>query len=238
LATSGSVLHVRGVLGVQWDVLRWLKLGVLVRTPGLKIKSSGAFQYEALTSTSSGTRQVFFQDTSPDFQYKIPLEAGLGAALEFGPVGFEIDVRWHDGTDTYALYSSTKTLRVVDTSTGSPVISELAFPGVQYHARQVWNGSVGGHVALSESFIISAGSYLDYSPVDPATRVFRRVDMIGFRAGVSFRIDKLTAALGFGWEHGTGSDNLVPPTGLPIPAEASDLSINTFTLLFSVSFKF
>ncbi|HEY1418589.1 MAG TPA: hypothetical protein VGF41_11820, partial [Myxococcaceae bacterium] len=185
LATSGSVLHVRGVLGVQWDVLRWLKLGVLARTPGLKIKSSGAFQYEALTSTSAGTRQVFFQDTSPDFQYKIPLEAGLGAALEFGPVGFEIDVRWHDGTNTYALYNSTKTLRVVDTSTGSPVISELAFPGVQYHARQVWNGSVGGHVVLSESFIISAGSYLDYSPVDPATRVFRRVDMIGFRAGAS-----------------------------------------------------
>jgi len=55
---------------------------------------------------------------------------------------------------------------------------------------------------------------------------------------VSFRIDKLAASVGAGWEHGTGSDNLVPPQGLPIPTEASDLSLNTFTLLFSISYKF
>ena len=237
LAASGSTLHVVGAVGVQWDPLTWLKLGALVRTPGLKILAGGSFQYEALTNTSTGTRQVFFQDTSPDFKYKMPLEAGLGAALEFGPVAIEIDVRWHDGTDTYALYSSTNTGRVTDTTTGTPVISEPAFPGVSYRARQIWNGSVGAHIALSQYFVISAGSYLDYAPVDPATPVFRRVDMIGFRAGVSFRIDKLYASLGFGWEHGTGSDDLVP-SGLPIPGEASQLSLNTFTLLFSVSYKF
>ena len=45
------------------------------------------------------------------------------------------------------------------------------------------------------------------------------------------------ASVGAGWEHGTGSDNLVPE-GLPIPAEASDLSLDTFTLLFSISYKF
>ena len=237
LAASGSTLHVRGVIGVQWDALSWLRLGVLVRSPGLKIKTSGSFQYEALSTTPSGTRQVFFQDTNPDFQYKEPLEAALGAALEFGPFAVEIDVRWHDGTDTYALYSSTQTARVVDSSSGLPVISTLAFPGVSYRARQIWNGSVGAHLALSDSFTISAGSYLDYSPVDPATPVFRRVDVIGFRAGVSFRIDKLSMSVGAGWEHGTGSDDLVPGN-LPLPGAQSQLTINTFTLLFSVSFKF
>jgi hypothetical protein len=55
---------------------------------------------------------------------------------------------------------------------------------------------------------------------------------------VAFRIDKFSAAVGAGWEHGTGSDNLIPPAGLPIPSEASDLTMDTFTLLFSVSFKF
>jgi hypothetical protein len=215
-----------------------LKLGAIVRTTGLKLTSTGSFQYEALTNGLNGSRQVFFQDTSPEFQYKVPLEAGLGAALEFGPFAIEVDVRWHDGTDTYALYTSTKNSRVVDTTSGSPVTTEAPLPAVPYRARQTWNGSVGAHFALSESFVISAGSYLDYSPVDPATHVFRRVDMVGFRAGVSFRIDKLTASVGAGWEHGTGSDNLVPATGLPIPTENSDLSLNTFTLLFSVSFKF
>jgi len=238
LAASGSVLHVRATVGAQWDALSWLKLGAVVRTTGLKFITTGSMQYESLTNGLSGSRQVFFQDTSIDFQYKLPLEAGFGAALEFGPVGLEIDVRWHDGTDTYALYSSSKAARVVDTTSGTPVVSEGTIPPIQYRARQTWNGSIGAHVALSENVVISAGSYLDYSPVDPATRVFRRVDMVGFRTGVSFRIDKLTAAIGLGWEHGTGSDNLVPSQGLPIPTEASSLTLNTFTLLFSVSFKF
>ena len=239
LAVNGSALHVVAALGVQWDPLSWLKLGALVRTPGLKIKTSGTFQYEALSTPATGTRQVFFQDKDADFQYKLPLEVALGAAFEFGPVGFEIDVRWHDGTNPYALYSSTKVGRIVDTSTGTPVISDLAFPGVSYRARQVWNGGVGAHVALSQNFVISAGSYLDYSPVDPAVGgAFRKVDVLGFRAGVSFRIDKLSMSIGAGWEHGTGSDDLVPLGSLPLPEETSELTLDTFSLLFSISFKF
>jgi hypothetical protein len=239
LAVSGSTLKLRGTVGLQWDPLSWLKLGALVRSPGLNIKSGGSFQYEGLTTFATGSRQVFFQDPGVEFQYKLPLEAGLGAALEFGPFGIEIDVRWHDGTDEYPLYASTTLGRVVDTTSGTPVTSEFAFPGVSYRARQTWNGSVGAHWAFSESFVISAGAYRDYSPVDPAVgHAFRRVDVIGFRAGVSFRIDKLTAAIGAGWEHGTGSDNLFPPAGLPVPEETADLTLNTFTILFSVSFKF
>lgn len=239
LATTGSSLHLVGTIGVQWDPFSWLKLGALVRTPGLNIKSGGSMQYEALTVTAAGTRQVFFQDPGIEFQYKLPLEAVLGVALEFGAFAIEIDVKWHNGTDTYPLYASTKTLRVVDTTTGTPVASELAFPTVPYRARQLWNGSIGAHYALSESFIISAGSYLDYSPVDPAVgHAFRKLDVVGFRAGVSFRIDKLAASVGGGWERGTGDDNLFPPAGLPVPEETSDLTLNTFTLLFSVSYKF
>jgi len=240
LAVTGSALHLRATVGVQWDPLNWLKLGALVRTAGLNIKSSGSMQYEALTVNAAGTRQAFFQDPAIAFQYKEPLEAVLGAAFEFGPFAIEIDVRWHDGTDSYPLYASTQTMRVVDTSTGVPVTTDVGIPTVPYRARQLWNGSIGAHLALSESFIISVGSYLDYSPVDPAVgHAFRKLDVLGFRAGVSFRIDKLAASVGGGWERGTGNDNLFPPAGLPVPEEsAAELTLNTFTLLFSVSYKF
>ena len=86
-------------------------------------------------------------------------------------------------------------------------------------------------------FTLSAGSYLDYSPVDPATTVFRKVDMIGFRTGVSFQIDKVSASVGVGWEHGTGSDDLFP-SNVPIPGASSTLTLDTFSLLFSFSFRF
>jgi len=101
----------------------------------------------------------------------------------------------------------------------------------------VWNGSLGLHLDLSRHFSISAGSYLDYSPADPETAVFRRVDMIGFRAGVAFVIGKLSASVGAGWEHGTGNDDLFP-TGVPIPGEAATITLDTFSLLFSISFGF
>src|SRR5262249_60376707 len=127
--------------------------------------------------------------------------------------------------------------RVLDSGGGVPDGRAYSFCGVAFRARQVWSGSVGVHFRLWDSFTISPGSCVVFSPVDPATPVFRRVDVIGFRAGVSFRIDKLSMSVGAGWEHGTGSDDLVPGT-LPLPGEKSELTLNTFTLLFSVSFKF
>jgi len=237
LSAGGSSLQVRAVAGVQWDLASWLALGATYRTPGLKIKDGGSFLYEGLTNLSVGTRHVFFQDPSADFEYRLPMEASLGAAFQFGPFGFEVDVRWHDGTHRYMLFNSQQTARVVDTTSGSVVTSELAFPGVFYRARQTWNGSLGLHLDLSKNFTISAGSYLDYSPADPETAVFRRVDLIGFRAGVAFVIGKLSASLGAGWEHGNGNDDLFP-TGVPIPGEAATITLDTFSLLFSISFGF
>jgi hypothetical protein len=238
LSAGGSTLQIQGVVGAQWDVLQWLSIGARLRSPGLKLTSKGNFLYEAITNTLTGTRHTYFLDPSAQFEYRLPLDVSLGAAVRFGPVEIEADVRFHDGTHSYTLLASQQTARIVDTTGGgAPVISSEAFPGVNYRARQVWNGSLGAHVSLSPSFIISAGSYLDYSPADPSTSVFRHVDLIGFRLGAAFKIDKLSASLGAGWEHGTGTDDLFP-SGLPIPGETSDITLDTFTLLFSVSFAF
>jgi hypothetical protein len=237
LAASGSTMHLVGVAGLQWTAFPWLELGLLVRSPGLKILSSGSFQYEAITTLASGaSRHSFFQDSSAGFEYRLPLEAALGVALQFGPVQLEIDVRWHDGTKSYQLLTSTQQGRLVDTTSGTPVVSAFPFPGVPYRAHQVWNGSFGGHVALGPSLTLSAGSYLDYSPVDPGTKVFRRIDLIGFRFGAAFQIDKLSASIGAGWEHGSSPDDLAPEG--PIPSEQGELSLSTFSLLFSISFRF
>ena len=61
--------------------------------------------------------------------------------------------------------------------------------------------------------------------------------MIGFATGISFQIDKVSASIGVGWEHGTGSDDLFPST-LPIPPYTGGLTLDTFSLLFSFSFRF
>jgi hypothetical protein len=236
LTAGGHSLALVGVAGAQWSPLPWLELGLVVRSPGLKVSSSGSLLYEAITVLAAGSRHAFIQDPSADFSYRLPLQASLGAAVKFGPVEIEFDLRWHDGTHTYTLLASSQEVRIVDTTSGVPVVTNLPLPGVSYRARQVWNGSLGGHVDVGRYFTISAGSYLDYSPADPAATVFRRVDLFGLRAGVSFQLEKVGASLGLGWEHGSASDDLAPGTALP--SQTGELSLTTLSLFFSVSFRF
>ena len=114
---------------MQWQATDWLEVGAIVRTPGLSILKSGAIQYESLSSLNAGSRQVFFQDTSAAFQYQTPWEVGVGIAFDWGPFGFEVDVRYHSGTHTYDLLSSTKSGQVVDTTSGAPVITTFTSKG-------------------------------------------------------------------------------------------------------------
>ena len=235
VAAGGSVLDVVGVIGAQWTALPWLQLGFLFRTPGLSILSTGAFNFESLTALNSGNTHVYFNDSNARFEYRTPMEISGGAAVDIGPVQFELDLRWHDGTHAYQLFSSDAQGRIVDTTSGLPVTTSFAFPGVAYRARPILNGSLGAHVSLTPAVNLSAGVYLDQSPVDILGNGFRRVDMVGFRTGVAFQLAKLGASVGVGWEHGKGVADLAPDN---VPSQHEELTLNTFTLLFSVSYKF
>jgi hypothetical protein len=233
---GGSTLDVVGVGGVQWTPVHRLRLGLLVRSPGLKVLSTGSIHYEALSTLTTGSQQVYFDDRDARFEYRSPMEVSMAAAVALGPVEVELDVRWHNGTHTYSMFSSSVEARIVDTSSEAPVVTSFAFPGIQYRARQVWNGSVGGHLALSPTVSLHAGAYLDESPVDLLGQGFRRVDMIGVRGGVGLQLGKVAASVGIGWEHGKATDDLSPDG--PIPSAHSELSLNTFTVLFSAAFRF
>jgi hypothetical protein len=236
VAAGGSTLDVDAVAGAQWSALRWLHLGLLFRSPGLKVLSTGSFVYESLATPTSGSRHISFTDPNARFEYRSPMEVVLGAAVELGPVQVEMDIRWHDGTHTYPLFSSTTEGRVVDTTSGVPVISSFGFPGVPYRARQLWNGNVGARIRLSQWVSLHGGVYLDQSPVDLLGQGFRRVDLIGFRTGVGFQADKLSASLGVGWENGKATDDLSPDG--TVASQQDQLTLNTFSVLFSLSYKF
>jgi hypothetical protein len=236
IAAGGSTLDVDGVVGAQWSALRWLQLGLVFRSPGLKVLSTGNLAYESLSTPTSGSRHVFFSDPNVRFEYRSPMELVLGAAVELGPVQVEMNIRWHNGTHTYQLFSSTTDGRVVDTTSGVPVIGSFGFPGVLYRARQLWNGNVGARIRLGRWVSLHGGVYLDQSPVDILGQGFRRVDMIGFRTGVGFQADKLSASLGVGWENGKATDDLSPDG--TVASQQDQLTLNTFSVLFSLSYKF
>jgi len=235
IALGGNTLDVVGVVGAQWTALSWLQLGLQFRTPGLKLLSTGAVDFESLTALNGGSHHVFFDDPNARFEYRTPMEVSFGAAVDVGPVELEADVRWHDGTHTYDMFSSDVSGRIVDTRSGTPVVSSFTFTGIPYRARPVLNGSFGGHVMLTQALSLSAGVYVDQSPVEILGEGFRRVDLVGFRTGVGFQVGKLGASFGVGWEHGKGIADLAPDT---VPSQHEELTLNTFTVLFSVSYRF
>lgn len=237
ITAGGSTFQIRAVLAVQWEPLSWLAVGTTVRTPGLDLVKSGTFRYESMTSIPGGTRQAFFWDTDAKFEYRLPAEIGLAMAVSFWRFAFEFDLRWHDGTHTYALFRSERPALVVEDTSGAPVTSTVPFPGIDYRAQQVWNWSFGLQLVVSPLVSLSGGMYADHSPVGLDSSVFRRIDMIGFRGGVSFRGRKLSGSVGFGWEHGKGNDSLVS-VDLPVAGEKAEITLDTFSVIASVSFRF
>jgi long-subunit fatty acid transport protein len=239
---GGNVLHLVAVVAMQWDVVPWLSLGAVVRAPGLKILTSGSLTYEAIGVRDTTSIHTYFSDPSVDFNYKQPVSASAGVAFHFGPAEIEADLRWHASAGTYDLFSSTKQYRITTVTAGQPpVVSATPFSPVVYVSRQVWNWSIGGHYRLTQSVTLNAGVYMDNSPVDTGTNVFRKVNLFGVRAGGSFQLGKLGLSVGLGWEHGTAPDDLNPDPGGgagTFPSTPGELSMTTLSLLFSVSFSF
>jgi long-subunit fatty acid transport protein len=237
---GGNVLNLVAVVATQWDVVDWLTLGAVVRTPGLKILSSGSLTYEAIGVQDTTSIHTFFADRSVDFNYKQPVSVSAGVAFHFGPAEIEGDVRWHAATGTYDLFNSTQQFRVTTVMAGQPpVVSATSFTPIPYVTRQVWNWSIGGHYRLNQAVTLNAGVYMDNSPVDTGTNVFRKVNLFGVRAGGSFQLGKLGLSIGLGWEHGSAPDNLNPDPGSgTFPSTAGELSMTTLSLLFSVSYGF
>jgi hypothetical protein len=47
VTAGGSTLDLVGVVGAQWMALRWLQLGILIRSPGLKLLTTGSLSIES-----------------------------------------------------------------------------------------------------------------------------------------------------------------------------------------------
>ena len=93
-----------------------------------------------------------------------------------------------------------------------------------------------GHVKLSPTVSLSAGAYLDQSPVGILRQGFLRVDLFGIRTGVAFQIQSVGASLGICWEHGKATEDLAPDP--IVPPQHDELTLNTISAFFSVSFRF
>jgi Outer membrane protein transport protein (OMPP1/FadL/TodX) len=236
--TDGTVYHVLGRFGAQWDIARPVTIGVILQTPGARVSGSTRLLYAAGIYTASGFDDVAFEESEAQFDYKLPFNAALGATYRFRRGVFEVDAHYYGESSQHNIFETdTQGLRTVSNS-GGTTSTLTTFQPTTNSWRHVVNIAVGGNYQLTDRLRLHAGFNSDESPVgDPATSIFRRVDLLGFSTGVSFTMSQFSGALGLGYS--TGESDVVTTfsdaTGNPV---ATTLRVRSFRVSYAVTFAF
>lgn len=234
LRASGSIYHLVLSAGAQWDVTPQLKVGALVRAPGLRLGASSLVTYESAVERPGATTSAYFRDESGAFQYMLPLELSAGVAYRLGPVQAEIDARYHRSAGQYTLYRSTHPL-IVQTQNpgGTTTTSNEPFPATQYSSRQVLNVASGARYQVGQLFTFHGGFFVSFSPIgDPAGSPFQKADLYGGTLGAAVTGEHWSYSLGFAFEYGRSS---AVQGGA---GTVTDLQWRSLTLLYALAYRF
>jgi hypothetical protein len=233
---SGSITQLRLSAGAQYQLTPEILLGANVRTPGLDLFRSGEVSYDALQHLGAGTASLAFFDPDPRFDYELPFQAAIGAAIEKERFQLEVDVLFASGSSPYDLFSSERTaLYIQDDGSGNPpIVSQVPFQDVISENKAVVNVAVGGSYALTKNKVwtLHFGFNTDFSPVGDADQYFSRVDLYGLTAGISGSVEGFTAAVGVNYQWGDASN--VPLADVL----DSDISVDSWAIIYSLAYKF
>ena len=237
--TDGNTTQLLFGGGVQYDLSPKFVLGALVVSPGLRLGGSSKIEFQNSIFSGAGSREVTFRDEDATFRYKIPLRITAGAAARLGQFELEGDLKFHAKESSYDLLASDSLANVLVTdANGIPTLSTLTFAPVVEQSRAVYNLAFGANYALSKAFRIHAGFFTDDSPIEnPATTIFRSVDLTGASAGVSFTGAHLSGSLGVSWTGGTTEDRQIGPSIGGIQTTTA-IKVSTFNLMYAFSYAF
>jgi hypothetical protein len=237
--TGGSSSQLRAIVGVQAEPTSAIRVGAMIRTPGIQFGQGGEVTLDSTLDGSALSIGASIFDPSAQFSYKLPFETAGGIAFVAKRAELEFDVQGYSSIAPHALLSSSEPITIYrDPGNGTPTIEERPFPSVITASRAIANFSLGGHVQLTESrpLTLHAGVATDRSPVAPEDQAFDRVDFVVWTVGASGSIGKLSFALGANYRKGS-SDNIVLRNLLSEPIHTS-ISVKTIGLTYAINYKF
>ena len=239
---TGSQGMLRLGLGAQYDASPSVKLGAVVRTPGVQILPGSTYAADGVVMSGGASGQISFLDSETmTFRYKLPFEAVAAVAWISSSVELEADLKWQSAVSPYAGFSSPKSvLTASEPGNGAPVvITASPFPDRTFEGKSVWNLSLGGHVALDAkgTWKLHAGFATDRSTVGPNDTFFSRVDLYSATVGVSGEAFHIGGSLGLTYQFGSSDERTVPVLG-GATATLSKYSIRNFGILYSASYRF
>ena len=239
---TGSQVELRLGLGAQVDLSKHITLGAVLRTPGVRLLSSGTFNIDVVDQRGAASEQIsFFDSTDTTFRYVLPLEAAIGGSWvsEIGEI--ELDVRAQTGHSVYDGFASTRSVvHIDDPGDGNPVTrTTIPFPGIPFASRSVVSVALGGFLNLDKvgRWKLHAGFENDPTPVASADGFFDRINMNSVTLGIGGASKHVSGSIGFNYQWGFSEQRLVSDI------EGNELTrtrvkVSTIGILYSVSYVF
>ena len=233
--------HLRFTFGAQYNVLPALRIGAVLRTPGILLLKSGAYVQEGTSQFGGTTTTASFFEPAGQVDHKIPFEFKAGAAYVGQRGQIEADVMAYAGAGTYPGFQSSQTMRIVTDQGlgGPPTVQELAFPTQMVDSRSVVNVAVGGQLNLAREgrFRLHGGFATDRSPVGPSDTLFNKVDMQVWTVGLSIRTKKLLGSIGLRYESGESDLTTIRP--LQIGEQyTTRFDVSSLGIVYSIALSF
>lgn len=237
-ASDGSSWDLKFNAGIQWEANPHLILAARGATPTLGVRGSSQLNLQSLLVNTPRVQDLVLRDAEAAFEYKLPAEAQVGAAVLGSKGQIEVDIHYYGAIDPYDMYSSTATGVLTVDTTGTPVISSVTLAPTVNSNRSVVNVSVGGSYPVTEHLSAHAGFASDRSPVPTGEQsIFRQIDLNRFTGGFSLAGTNLSGSLGFGYSFGSGTRHgvVTGSNGQPVDTR---LKVRTANLLFALTYSF
>jgi hypothetical protein len=238
---KAGLWHVRMTTAAQYDVTPTLRVGLLVRTPGLNVMRDGSSTYEGVLRAGSSTTTASFFDTSPDVEYRIPLEFKAGVSWVGKRAQIEMDLLSHAPGGRYPAFRTGEAWTLVtDPGSGSqPSTQQPALTAPFVDSRAVVNLAIGGQLRLKDggAWTVHGGYATDRSPVGADDTLYTRVNMQVVTAGISGRAKIVLGSVGVRYQAGT-TDDIVLRQLHDGPPVRTRLKISNLGLVYSVAVRF
>jgi hypothetical protein len=239
---AGSQVNLRLGLGAQVDLAKHVRLGAVLRTPGVRILPGGSFNIDVVDQRGAVSDQLsFFDSTNITFKYVLPLEAAVGAAWVSDVGEIELDLKAQTGHSVYNGFSSTKSVaRITDSGDGTPARqTSTPFPGIPFASRSIVSVALGGFVNLSKDgqWKLHAGFASDPSPVASADGFFDRINLNSVTLGVGGASKHISGSLGFNYQFGSSEQRLVADLA-GTELTRTKVKISNIGIIYSVSYVF
>jgi hypothetical protein len=239
---TGSQVELRLGLGAQVDLSKHIKLGAVLRTPGVRVLSSGTFNVDVVDQKGAASDQLYFFDsTDITFHYDLPLEVAVGGAWVSNIGEIELDLRAQTGHSAYDGFASSKpVIRISDAGDGTPAQhTSTPFPGIPFASRSIVSVALGGFLNLSKEgrWKLHAGFATDPTPVGRHDGFFDRISMNSVTLGLGGTSKHVSGSIGLNYQWGFSEERLVSDI------EGNELTrtkvkVSTIGILYSVSYVF